>query len=127
MLSQEDQELLRGLRNSLEDRYREGLRAIHALEAMLSGQWVSAAKDEEAASTLSELVRYLHRQGSLRDRVRDCISSDYRSINQISAETGLSKKQIRGVLYNPDLKDHVLKSNQFGEVQFKLRIRKRQH
>lgn len=56
---------------------------------------------------------------SIRERVLEQIREQARSVRDIETATGLTKRQVRGVISAPDLKDRIDRRTQDGIVEYR--------
>ena len=118
--------LVAELKEAIDRRHRIAVRAVQTLEEYLVGNWVSPVGQMESAGVLGDLIAYLHGDASIRRRVLRSISETWKSVNEIAQETGLTKQQVRGVVYASDLRRggsaaQMEWTAQFGEKRFRLK------
>ncbi|MCH8047469.1 MAG: hypothetical protein IID44_27560 [Planctomycetes bacterium] len=116
-----EQHLLQKMRNQVDDRHRAATRAIRILEEYLCSQQPasSGTRDSVDLGTLNDLLRHMRGDASMRKRVLASISDGWMTVAEISKETHLSEKQIRGVLYSRDVKAKVRVSGNSRLRKFK--------
>src|SRR5437660_2256188 len=92
------------LRERIDAKHRRALEALSELEGYLAER-ESAHADNGAVSTRRR--KYQRKPGStIRDKVLAVISK-WATVDQVCEETGLTVKQVRGVLHAPGLKGRV--------------------
>ena len=113
-------QLIRQLRQLVEDERDAALRAVAELEAYLVGQVQPSRVSDGIAALLSRLSRPPICKDSIRPLVLSSISGTEKSVSQIVAETHLTDRQVRGVLYADDLREKIRKDHSSGPVRFRL-------
>jgi hypothetical protein len=115
-----DTSLIDRLEETVENRHRSAMQAIRTLKDYLTDYGVSTERASQGGHLIGELIGYLHSKGSIRERVRQAILDQYKTIAQIADETGLTEVQIRGALYAKDLRENIRKDHSSGPVRFRL-------
>src|SRR5579862_3803786 len=91
-------ELIEKLRISIDDQYAAAIKALDVL-----ARYLAEDKGKHTPSHSSDT----NGDGSLRESVLRIIKTRWATVNEISAESGLPVKQIRGVLYAPTLRERI--------------------
>ena len=117
-------DILRSVRERVEAQYRDALRALETLGRYLEmnpgefdgGQTASARPDQPVAP------RRRGRKGQgRRARVIEAFRTGWKSIGQVASETGLTTKQVQGVIYAKDLRQFF--QQQSGPEGQKYRVK----
>ncbi len=109
------------IRKAVVQRHEAALQAVSLLERYLAEERF----DAEIASQLACIQRRIDGSAtspSIRERVLAAISAEGATVEAIHASTGLTKKQIRGVLYAPEIKEFVTNNRTTGQNRFYHRI-----
>jgi len=109
------------IRKAVVQQHEAALQAVAMLERYLA----EGRLDAGIASQLACIQRLIDRSTtspSIRERVLAAIPAEGATVEAIHASTGLTKKQIRGVLYAPEIKEFVTNNRTTGQNRFYHRI-----
>jgi len=115
-----DTSLIERLEETVESRHRSAMQAIKTLKDYLTHNGVSAHGAGHSGHVIGELIGYLRGKGSIRERVRQSISSQFKTIEEIADETALTNSQVRGVVYAKDFRIGLQKDRSSGPMRFRL-------
>jgi hypothetical protein len=96
--------IIEQLQATIEAKHKEALEALKVLAGYLTG---SEANGDLARKSTTNKVKPSQQTGSIRDRVLAAIAEDWATVETIIEQSGLTKKQIRGVLNAPGLSDQI--------------------
>jgi hypothetical protein len=118
-----DSSLIDQLEETVESRHRSVLRAIKTLRDYLSENRSASDGTDPVNPVFGELVGYLRGKGSIRERVRRAILGEFKSIEEIADETGLTDVQVRGVVYAKDFRVKLQRDRSSGPtMRFRLAV-----
>jgi hypothetical protein len=110
------------LRHAIEKQHAEAMEALRVLSKYLSSTPNQPATNGEVKPPAPvQPIPIGEITGSNRDRVLDIIKTDWATADEISERTGLSVKQVRGVLNAPRLGDDIDRQVVNGKLQFHWR------
>jgi hypothetical protein len=95
--------LIDQLREKIDAEHKEAMKALERLAAYLPNGSAGASKH----GLRTDGTPVSRGQGSQRDLILAVIQSDWATADVISERSGLTKKQVQGVVNAPDLKDRV--------------------
>src|SRR5688500_10686773 len=98
-----DQRLVERLRRLVDEQHSAALQALASLEAYIAGREQPASLTDAISKILGDLKASANRPESIRPLVLGALGNTPKSVSQIAAETELSERQVRGVLYAGDL------------------------
>jgi hypothetical protein len=119
-MDSDDSRLIDELKATVETRHRNALRAIETLRDFLTENMPASDMVPNRPPIIGELIAYLHGNGSVRERVRRAIQGRYLSVEEIVAETGLTRTQVRGVVYAKDVREKLQRDRSSGPMRFRL-------
>jgi len=111
--------LVNALRTLADERHKDVLLAIDRIASYLSD---SKNLDREVSESLRELISRTSSRAAIRERVLSSLGKDSLSILELAVKTGLTEKQVRGVLYSKQVKDRVNRSRMYGETRFSAKL-----
>lgn len=111
--------LIASLRKLAESRHKETLAAIDRIAAYLND---SRNLDREVSQSLREIIGRTSSRAAIRERVLSSLEKDPLNIKEIAARTGLTEKQVRGVLYSKQVEKRVNRSVMYGESRFSANV-----
>lgn len=104
--------LIDQLRAKIDDKHSEAVRALSIIAAYL---------ESEQSSGLSRLVAIYGRAGKTnRELVVDSLGESARTVDEICSVTGLTVKQVRGVIDAPNLRGTFVKRRDEGKTAYSL-------
>lgn len=109
--------ILAEIRKALTQRYEAAIQAVALLERQLADETLDAGIAAQLAS-IYRLIEPAAAPPSIRQRVLAAIPADGATVEMICAATGLSKRQIRGVLYAPEIKGLTANHRASGQNRF---------
>lgn len=115
-----DASLIDRLEETVESRHRNAIQAIKTLKDYLTHSGISTERASQSGHMIGELIGYLRGEGSIRERVRQTISQQFKTIEEIADETGLTVDQVRGVVYAKDWRGRIRKDRSSGPMRFLL-------
>jgi len=107
--------LVKDLRRAIDEQHQEALQALAAIRCYLEQPSLCRTCTER----LSEQPALTGNGPSIRERVLEQIREQSRSVRDIEATTGLTKRQVRGVISAPDLKDRIERTSHNGTVHYR--------
>ena len=107
--------LVKDLRKAIDDKHQEALQALAAIRCYLEQPSLCHTGTEGS----SEEPAPKGNGRSIREQVLEQIREQSRSVRDIETVTGLTKRQVRGVISAPDLKDRIERTAHSGTVQYR--------
>ena len=107
--------IVENLRKAIEAKHQEALRALETLRCYLKHPVVSEhpqLRDQGKESQEAD-------RATIRERVLEQIRDQARSVREIEANTGLTKRQVRGVISAPDLKNRIERTVRHGVTHYR--------
>ncbi len=112
-----DSTLVKTLRDQIEARHREALRAVDLLQRYLDECHVPDAQDVERETSETTTCRA---DGSFRQRVLAVMDDTWRNVEAIAELAGVEPKQARGVLYAKSVFESLESRRINGSAHFRL-------
>lgn len=98
------------LRELVERRHKEGLRAIDTLMQSLNGPVIPQSSNSNGSLVTSHV-----------DNVLESIASRRKDVHQIAVDTGLNPTQIRGVLYSKGVQKRIMSVKVGTKMTYRLK------
>lgn len=102
--------VLQTIREEVDRRHRAALSAVSLLEEYLAGD-----PDQRPPTWLLDFLSRFNDLVSLREKVISAISPDGATIAELEARTGLTPRQIRGVLYADGVREKTVITTQTAD------------
>jgi hypothetical protein len=105
------------IRKAVVRHHEDALHALSVLEQHLVLQTVDASLLSQL-SNIQRLIGGSMDRPSIRQRVLAAIPDGGATVEAIPSSTGLTKRQVRGVLYAPEVKEFITNNRTSGENRF---------
>lgn len=114
------------LRQRIDGKHERALQALEEIKDYLDEGESKPLKNGSAATLPSPAPTLRpkgkrRKGGSIRDRVLAHTDQDWTTAEHVSKQTGLTVKQVRGVLHAPGVKEKVEKREVDGTMQYKTK------
>ena len=113
---QNDTELIEQVRQRIEHQHKRAIEALNLLSCYFSENPVGTGAKSNGKVVADRGIQ----PGSQRDKIGKVLD-DFKAVDEISSETGLSEGQVRGCLYSKDFELKIEKRRIKGRIRFRLK------